>query len=460
MITIILLGTALVIYVVIVAMYWSQMKPSGNLRFGVSLPADAMDDERLDVLQTSYKKMYTKYGFITLLCLIPVPWLSTYTSLSLIYFFMWTAGTMLLLRIPFVKTYRVVTELKRENEWFVGEKRIVRMDTKLSLLKKEMTLSPYWFIVPALIASLNFMFSVPDDAVVILRAASGIALGVTVLLLIINLSFNKMKPKVYTYNSEMNILLNRANRRYWSLLWFGIAMFNSCTALITVYALTLNREVAIAIWSVGTFIFSIVPVLSILYIHNKLHRLEVDILKGEQEIIFTDDDEYWINGTTYNNPNNHSIMVPKRIGIGSTINIGTKAGKSIYYGLFVLVAFALIGIGWLAVQTDFSTPTLSTDADGTVSIKFPMYNYSFAMKDVQELTLVDHLPSGGRRTNGVATDAVAIGNFKFDEFGKSKLYLVKNSPPYIVIKLPDVYVLYNNKDANETLRIYAVLKGR
>lgn len=47
-----------------------------------------------------------------------------------------------------------------------------------------------------------------------------------------------------------------------------------------------------------------------------------------QEILYTDDDEYWINGTTYNNPNNRSVMVLKRIGIGTTINIGTKTGNS------------------------------------------------------------------------------------------------------------------------------------
>lgn len=92
------------------------------------------------------------------------------------------------------------------------------------------------------------------------------------------------------------------------------------------------------------------------------------------------------------------------------------------------------------------------------SIEYPMYNYSFAIKDVQELTLVGSLPRG-RRTNDVATGTVAIGNFKFDGFGKSKVYPVKNSPPYIVIKLPDVYVFYNNKDATETERLYAELKG-
>lgn len=62
-------------------------------------------------------------------------------------------------------------------------------------------------------------------------------------------------------------------------------------------------------------------------------------------ILYTDDDEYWKNGTTYNYPNGRSILVTKRMGIATTINIATKTGKSIYYGIFVFVAVLLIGMG-------------------------------------------------------------------------------------------------------------------
>lgn len=61
-------------------------------------------------------------------------------------------------------------------------------------------------------------------------------------------------------------------------------------------------------------------------------------------ILYTDDDEYWKNGTTYNYPNDRSIMGAKRMGIATTINIGTKTGKSIYSGLFVFAAVLLIGM--------------------------------------------------------------------------------------------------------------------
>lgn len=449
---------AIFILVILFFTYMSTLKPKDNLWFGVSLPAFALEDERLRKLKISTEKRYKKYGLLSFLALIPILFLSSYLSFTLIFFYVWTCAMMLQLRIPFVKAHRAAAALKRENEWFVGEKRMVRMDTKLSLLKKKMSLSLYWYIIPALIAALSFMIPVPEDSIEIFRMAGGTALGLTVFFFIIAISFNRMKPKVYTDNTELNIQLNQANRRYWSLLWCGMAIINSCIAVITAYAISLNGAASTIVWGLGIFFFSFIPVIGIFYVHNKLKQFEAMLLKGEHEVLYTDDDEYWIHGTTYNNPNDRSVMVPKRLGIGTTINIGTKTGKSIYYGLFVFVALLLIGTGWMGVQTDFSTPTLTTDTNGRVSIEYPMYNYSFAMKDVQELTLVDSLPRG-RRTNGVATDTVAIGNFKFDEFGKSKVYLVKNSPPYIVIKLPDIYVLYNNKNATETKRLYAELKG-
>jgi uncharacterized membrane protein len=332
---------AIVILVIMFFTYRSTLKLKDNLWFGVSLPAFALEDERLRELQISTEKRYKKYGLLSFLALIPILFLSAYLSFTLIFFYVWTSVMMLLLRIPFIKAHHAAVELKRENEWFVGEKRMARMDTKLSLLKKKMSLSLYWYIIPALIATLSFMIPVPEENIEIVRMAGGTALGLTVFFCIIAISFNRMKTKIYTNNSETNILLNQANRRYWSLLWFGMAIINSCIAVISVFALSLNGAASTIVWSLGIFLFSVIPVTGIFYVHHKLKKLEAALLNGDHEILYTDDDEYWINGTTYNNPNDRSVMVPKRLGIGTTINMGTKTGKSIYYGLFVFVALLL-----------------------------------------------------------------------------------------------------------------------
>lgn len=284
MITVFLMGIALFIFVVTFAMYWSSSKPNGILWFGVSLPAHALHNEELQRLQNLCRTMYKRYGALTLLMLLPMLLVHAYVSLAVIYLFLWAGLMMTLLRIPFVRTHRSFAELKRKNEWFVGEKRIMRMDTRLSnaLHSKEAKLSLFWYLVPAFIALLPFGFNVSGDASYIVHAAGGTALGMTLLLFIITASFYRMKPRVYTVNSEINILLNQTARRRWSRLWLGIAWVVSCTAAITAYAETLNEGTAGLIWSLGMFSFSIVPILGVVCVHNSLKKLEAVALAGNR----------------------------------------------------------------------------------------------------------------------------------------------------------------------------------
>ncbi|WNS46265.1 DUF5808 domain-containing protein [Paenibacillus sp. MMS20-IR301] len=459
MLTAIVLITALLGYVIIVTVYWNLSKPSGNLWFGVTLPAHVLEHVELRVLQKSYRHIYKKSTLAALPLLLPILFLDTYISLSVIYMLLWGSLLLLVLRHSFVRTHKSFTEMKRSKEWFAGDKRVVRLDTRLSAHKETMKLSLYWFILPALIAAVVFILRIFADDGNIMRIAGWSALGMTLLLWLVTLFFSRMKARVYSLDSELNLLLNRTYRQYWSRLWLGLALTDSCFTLIMAFTASKYPGSAAVIWNTGTVICSLIPILGILYVHKIFSRFETALLAMQQEIFYTDDDEYWINGTTYNNPNDRAILVPKRNGAGSTVNLGTKAGKRIYYGLCAFAAVILAATGWITVLADFSSPALRM-SDGRTTISFPMYSYSFSLSDVQKLTLAESLPQAVRRMNGIATDTVAIGNFELNQFGESKLYISKNSPPYIVIRLPDLYVLYNHKEAAETRRIFTELNGR
>ncbi|MFF2018297.1 DUF5808 domain-containing protein [Paenibacillus sp. NPDC058177] len=455
---ILFLFIGLLIFTIILVTYASQLKPRESLWFGVSLPAEAMEDEELTRLQVTSKKRFAAYSVWLLLALLPLLFLTKYVSLAYIYTMVWGAVMMYVLRIPFLKAHRAAKEIKVRNGWFVGEKRVVRVDTKLSLLKKRMMISPFWFIVPALIGAVPFMIEGQGDCDN--RVIGAVALATVALMLIVFRVFGKMKPKVFSVDNELNVKLNRIVLRYWSLLWLGLAVLNSVSAVSLAYALQREVSPGNAIWIAGALIISVLPVAGILLVHHKVQTLSADIAgQGEGAVLVTDDDEYWINGTTYNNPNDSSFMVPKRIGIGTTINTGTKVGKSIYRSLFVFLPVVLIGTGWMTVQAEFSTPHFALGENRQVSIEYPLYNYSFNIKDAEEIKLVDALPRA-RRTNGIWVDTVAIGNFKLDTYGKTKMYTYRNSPPYIVIKLPDIYVVYNTKDPSQTKKIFADLQDR
>lgn len=59
--------------------------------------------------------------------------------------------------------------------------------------------------------------------------------------------------------------------------------------------------------------------------------------------ISRDDDQYWLGGVIYNNPDDSEWLVPKRFGLGRTLNVGHPLGRAIMVGLLLLVvALALL----------------------------------------------------------------------------------------------------------------------
>lgn len=170
-----------------------------------------------------------------------------------------------------------------------------------------------------------------------------------------------------------------------------------------------------------------------------------------------DDDESWKNGFTYHNPRDKRFMVPKRIGVGMTVNTGTPAGKIFMWGMCGAVA-AIIGfVCFMIVRAELTSPALTLTPEQRVEIDYPMYSYDFDIADIQEISLVDQVPSGAK-TNGEATNKYARGHFRLKGLGKTRLYIFKDHPPYIRIKLENGYVFYNDKDPAKTRQLYDSLQ--
>ncbi len=65
-------------------------------------------------------------------------------------------------------------------------------------------------------------------------------------------------------------------------------------------------------------------------------------LTGE---VFRDDDRYWYAGFFYNNPDDPAVFIPKRFGIGWTMNFGNPRGKLVLIGTLLLpLVVALLGV--------------------------------------------------------------------------------------------------------------------
>jgi hypothetical protein len=168
-----------------------------------------------------------------------------------------------------------------------------------------------------------------------------------------------------------------------------------------------------------------------------------------------DEDDYW-RGGVYNNPHDRRILVEKRVGYGQTFNIGSKKGKLLYYGIITAVSLLVLGVLFLFVGLDTAQYTLEI-TDSQVIVKAPLYGFAFSTGDVENISLMNELPRS-TRMNGAETAQYSLGNFIVTGFGQSKLYVYKNSPPYIAIQLSDLYVFFNAKTVEETEGYYRELQ--
>jgi len=362
---------------------------------------------------------------------------------------------MVVMVLPFRTAFRETLVQKREEEWFVGTKRVILGDLRVAQWKNQRSASPWLFLIPGAMSIGLTLWSVSKDPQLWGVSAGGMVM--TVILFLVSLSMRRTKAKVYSMNSETNLVLNQARRRAVSLLWLFVAILENILFLILLL-LVMNENAAMnGIWVTMVLLFTAIPAGLVIYVYRRLHIQEQEILTNDGKTVYTDDDEYWANGFTYHNPNDKSIFVTKRVGVGETVNTATPVGKMIVWGAGALVAAVIFGTSFLLIRSEMTSPKLTVTSDQRIEIDYPMYSYSFDMTDIRQLTLVESVPSGSK-TNGESTDKHARGHFRLKDIGKSRLYIFKNNPPYIQFVLDDVHIFYNDEDSAKTRELYEELR--
>jgi uncharacterized membrane protein len=83
----------------------------------------------------------------------------------------------------------------------------------------------------------------------------------------------------------------------------------------------------------------LVVVLLVLFWHPLRSRSKANSPVDRQRpgVIFREDDRYWYGGFFYNNPDDPDLFVPKRFGLGWTLNFGHPQAKVVLIGTLVVV---------------------------------------------------------------------------------------------------------------------------
>ncbi|MDT3428887.1 putative membrane protein [Paenibacillus forsythiae] len=429
----------------------------GIIIFGVGIPEYAAHAEEWKSLQASFRRSNTFFIIISVLVILPVLAFSRYLSLVFIYWWVWVGIVLWAGYRLFLRYHRAAARIKREHDWSMGERRVVRADTTLIFQKKQMSISPLWFIAPFLLAlAVVFYARRASSEFGMLLGAQ--AAGMTLLYFLLALAFRRMRTRVYSADSTINKGLNRVQRRYWSVLFQAMAVMDAGFAAAVVLSGLDAWAHFGALWQAIIAFQVAAPVAAGWYTNRKINEWSRRLDEADGPPFYSDDDEYWINGITYYNPNDRSMLVPKRTGHGLTLNMAMR-GSKVFIGVTLALAFmGIFGLGIYLVREDGMTPRLTVGTDGIAHVQSPSYGYSFSLDQVRELRLENDLPEG-IRTNGIATDTYARGHFRLEGWGNTRVYIFKHSPPYIVIRLADEYIVFNDRKASDTRQTFEKLES-
>ena len=137
---------------------------------------------------------------------------------------------------------------------------------------------------------------------------------------------------VISKDSNINANYNRAKKKTWADLFIGMSWVN---ALFLVSFIILNIFVSNDIVMLG-------GILVFTLLMEKRYERDTDL-----ELL--DDDDQWVLGMFYYNPNDNRLNVEKRLGYGGTVNIAHPAGKAIMIVSAILIFGSLIYIIWAAL---------------------------------------------------------------------------------------------------------------
>lgn len=445
--------------VVILSVYFNCkyiIKGNKNIIIGVTLPFLELKNEKVLNIIKDFKRENNIGYIIAAIAFIP-SFFFKFNSNQILYFFLWLIGVEVFTKRLFVKYNKKLMDLKRENQWLLPSKRLVTIDTEVTRLKDKMPISILWFIPSFMISLIPIVlvFSNVKEYGISLGIASANALMGNIIFFIMYKIYSKGKTEVISEDSNSNIAYNTIFKRTWTL-GTVIAATTQSIGMLFMFLLLLNNNNSIILFVLSIVIPATVIFIGIFYINNKIREEQGRILNTCKNPIYTDNDEFWSKGV-YNNPNDRAVTVEDRTGYGITYNLGTKKGRRIYYGSLIFAGILVIGLTVSMIRFDHTKFTLNID-NNIVKIKAPTYGTEFDIDDIEEVTMIDNLPSG-IRTNGVGASTYNLGNFSINGYGKCKLYVYFENPNCISIKLKDnSYIFFNDKSNDETLKYYSELE--
>lgn len=413
---------------IVAALMANEAKAKKNIVIGCTLPFTAQHDPRVEELCRAYRKWVWRWFFILTAAVLPAFFIGR-MSLSLAWMMLWVIAALVPYCVLFARYNGRLRTLKKQEGWATPYTGAVVADLGA---KPEELGRPYsrWLFIPPLIISLVpcalAMFSENEGE----RWGGMILAGTFALCCLMSIIFYplvfRQRPDVVDSDSRVNAALTRVRRYNWGKTWIAMSWLSALLAL----GFWLLRESAFWLmlltlaYTAGMLYFALRAEFAVRRAQERLPRES-----GARD--YVDEDQYWLWGLFYCNPNDRRAMINDRTGMGMGMNLARPAGKITMGLCALLLIVCLPGFSLWFIAMDY-TPREARIEDGVLYFEHFTEKYEIALDEISGTELLDELPSA-RRVAGTGLDTLCEGRFDVEGYENVRISLDPGQGCYIVV---------------------------
>lgn len=429
-----------------------------NIILGVTIPKSYLKSEEVEQVTKVYQKRMNR--LLLLFAWVPfVTFFIPYFSISFTIHMTWLLLVIVAFNLPFIYGNLKLKEIKEKNRWFVEAKSEVIIDTK-AILENEKEPSRFWYLPPVVISILPLIGEMVRSYGTEMFLTSMVTIGslaaMTILFVWISIFIKRQKAETVSSNTTLNANLTRARRHVWYQVWMGLSWLNALFVLFTWYILATDLENTL-VFIIGTVLYSVVLVYVSISAEFKIRRVQRALTIHSDMDLMLDEDEYWIFGMFYYNPNDKKILKINRVGMGTTVNLATKLGKGVtIFSLLCMLSLPAIS-AWIIVE-EF-TPANVYLQENTIVCEHTKVEYEIPLEKIESVDFLTKLPRT-TKINGSGMDNLCKGKYKVQGYGYCSVFYNPKLESFIILTLPDKTMVINCNTEEETQTLYKELEGK
>ena len=396
-----------------------------NIVIGVTFPREAQEDAQVKSLLASYRRLQLACAVVLVAAALGGAATGTVRAWAGPSMFCWRVWILVICVVPeviYALTNCKLAALKDECGWRTrgaATQRVTVADIEAAA-QLYPRVSSIWFVLICAVSLVPALLDRDNVAIYLLFAVSALMMWT-----IFRWCYRD-RSEVVDDNTALTQTLTRIRRRAWARVFLiAAASFAFMSWAQLLFQGSAN------LYFIGMMLPCTVLGIVAFATEMRVRSLQERLTKTSGEGLYVDEDDHWIFGIFYYNSDDAKLIVNKRVGINTSINLARPAGKAIVVALACLLLCLPVVGAFMAEE--FGAPVTLELSEQTIRARHSFTTYEIDMDDVVSVELVDQLPQM-TRTFGGASEAFLEGNFSSDAYGSLKVCLNPEVGPWLLVR--------------------------